>query len=58
VRDSCQVNSSFSRSATQETDLEGSAQTERAVVGQLGRKPLDGELDDVALFGDEVIPPR
>lgn len=37
------------------TNLERSAETEDTVVGLLGRKTLDGGLDSVALFGDQVI---
>lgn len=39
------------------TYLEGPAQTEDAVVGLLGRKTLDGLLDDVVFLGDQVIGP-
>ena len=37
--------------------MEGSAQAEHSVVGQLWRKPLDGQLNHVALFRDKVVPP-
>lgn len=40
-----------------ETNLERSADTEDTVVGLLSRKTLDGCLDDVVLFGDEVVEP-
>lgn len=38
-------------------NLESSADTEDAVVGLLGRKTLDGSLDGVVLFGDQVVEP-
>lgn len=41
-----------------ETNLERSADTEDTVVGLLSRKTLDGGLDDVVLFGDEVVEPN
>lgn len=38
-------------------NLESSADTEDAVVGLLGGKTLDGSLDGVVLFGDQVVEP-
>ena len=40
-----------------ETNLERSADTENTVVGLLSRKTLDGGLNDVVLFGEEVVEP-
>lgn len=37
------------------TDLEGAAHAEDTVVGLLGREALEGEKDDIGLFGDQVI---
>ncbi len=37
------------------TNLERSADTEDTVVGLLSRKTLDGGLDDVIFFGDQVV---
>lgn len=39
------------------TNLESSADTEDTVVGLLGGKTLDGSLDGVVLFGDQVVEP-
>jgi hypothetical protein len=38
-----------------ETHLESSADTEDAVVGLLGRKTLNGRLNNVTLLGNQVI---
>ena len=37
------------------TNLESSADTEDTVVGLLSRKTLDSSLDDIGLFGDQVV---
>jgi hypothetical protein len=37
------------------THLEGPSDPEHAVVGFLGREPLQRELDGVVFFGDEVV---
>lgn len=39
------------------TNLEGSADTEDTVVGLLSGETLDSGLDDVVLFGDQVVEP-
>lgn len=37
------------------TNLESSADTEDTVVGLLSRKTLDSSLDNIGLFGDQVV---
>lgn len=39
------------------SNLESSADTENAVVGFLGRKTLDGDLNGLGLLGNQVIGP-
>lgn len=36
-------------------DLEGAAHAEYTVVGLLGWETLEGEEDNVGLFGDEIV---
>lgn len=37
------------------TDLESAAQTEDSVVGHFRRKSLDGLLNKLALFGNQIV---